>query len=188
MPKSKKMEKTSDDRAQKSKKEGRLSDVQLYAVVGIVIVIAAAMIAIMYMSQPPNFTDFKNAFTSASQIAIFVGYNGTHLGIGGSSAVSCATAVIEQLRRAPNTINFFVVNQTSCTFATRGLGANTTSSNSVNVTTTTGIGRCLNMSKGMPTLYINYSTENETIVGRGTMYVSGNLLFLRECGISVQLT
>ncbi len=173
----------------KSKKERRLSDVQIYAAVAIVLVIAAAIITIIYMSQPPNFSEFKTAFTSASQVAIFARYNGTLLGVGGSSAVSCATAVIEQLHRVPSTINFFVVNQTSCTFATRGLGANNTaSSNTVNITTTTSMDRCVNMSKGMPTLYINYSTENETIVGRGTLYISGDLLFLRECGIAVQLT
>jgi hypothetical protein len=175
----------------KSKKESKLSDAQLYAVVAIAVVIAAAIIAIIYVSQPPSFSEFKSSFVSASQVAIFAMYNGTHLGIGGSSAASCATAVIEQLHRAPSTINFFEVNQTSCTFATSGLGANSTSSSnsvSANYTTTTGIGRCINMSRGMPTLYINYSTENETVIGRGTLYVSGNLLFLRECGIAVQLT
>jgi hypothetical protein len=165
----------------KSRQRNRFSDARLYAVVAVILVIAAAIIAIMYMSQPPSFSSFRSAFNSASKIAIFAVYNGTNLGMGGSSAVSCATAVIEELHRTPSTINFFVVNQTSCTFAASGLGAN-------NTTITTGIGRCVNMSKGMPTLYINYSRMNETVVGHGTLYISGNLLFLRECGIAVELS
>lgn len=170
MPKSKKAEKTD-----------RISNVQIYAVVAVALVIVTAIITIIYLSQPPSFTSFKSAFKAASQIAIFAMYNGTHLGIGGSSAASCAIAVIEQLHRTPNTISFFEANQTSCTFATGGLGGS-------NNTTTVSIGRCINMSKSMPTLYINYSTLNETVVGRGTLYVSGNLLFLRECGIAQELT
>jgi hypothetical protein len=167
----------------KSRQRNRISDARIYAVIAIALVMAAAIIAIVYLSQPPSFASFRSAFNSASQVAIFAMYNGTDLGMGGSSSVSCATAVIEELHRKPGTINFFVVNQTSCTFATTGLGSNAT-----NATTTTGIGRCVNMSEGMPTLYINYSRVNETVVGRSTLYISGNLLFLRECGIAVELT
>lgn len=159
---------------------------QLYAVLCMAIVLGAAIIAVIYLSKPPSFSEFRTAFVSANSVAIFAMYNGTLLGVGGSSTVSCATALIERLRRPSSSINFFVINQTSCTFATYGLGSNNSSTS--NATTTTGIGRCINMSKGMPVLYINYSTQNETVIGRGTLYVSGDLMFLRECGIAAQLT
>jgi hypothetical protein len=184
MPKSKQKEnarKKNAGKAQHASGKRSIPSMWICAIILVALAIAAAMVAVMYVSRPPSFSAFKSSFGSASQIAIFSMYNGTELGIGGSSAASCATAVIERLRRAPSTINFFEANQTNCTFASSGLG-------NTNAITTAGLGRCLNMTKGMPTLYIGYSTLNETVVGTGTLRVSGNLLFLRECGIAEELT
>lgn len=156
----------------------RNPNLRLYAVTAIVLVIAAAIVSVLYLLQPPSFAAFKNAFTSAGQVAIFTQYNGTYLGSAGIATVGCATQIMQRLHGV--SINFFQINKTSCVYAR--IPSNTSNY------TTAGIGKCLNLSKGMPAIFINYSIANVTTVTPSALYVSGNLMFLRQCGIAPLLS
>ena len=131
-----------------------------------------------------SFDTFKSNFNSAKRVDIVVAaYNGTIL----SSTVGCATAVIEQIvgsktnHRNSTTIDLNIVNQTSC-IRKEGLGLNTSNY------TIVALQDCLNMTKTEPTIYINYSLANTTVIKPNYLYVSGDQLFLRECGISSEIS
>ncbi len=150
------------------------NSIRLYAVAAAVLAIAAAIVAVIYLSLPTSFATFRNAFISAPQVAIFARYNGTVLGAGGSSAVGCALQIIERLHGV--TVNFFQANQTSCTYAK--IPGN------VSNYTVVGLDACLDLSRGMPAVFLNYSSRDVTTVTPTRLYVSGDLVFLRQCGIA----
>jgi hypothetical protein len=158
--------------------------------VGIIIVVLIIGVAIFANSlltiKQPNtsFNVFSKNFDSAQKVNIFVYdpnstvYQGTF---------GCASSVIIQIianktsHRNSSTIDFNVVNQTSC-IRSNGLGGAT--SNYI----TTSLQNCLNTTATEPTLYINYSAHNTTIIRPEYLYVSGNLLFLKECGVASEIT
>jgi len=111
-------------------------------------------------------------------------YNGTVE----SGTVGCATAIIEQIianrtyHRNSSTIDFNIIaNQTSC-IRTVGPGGKTSN------TFVTSLQYCLNTTSTEPTIYINYSATNITIIRPDYLYMSGDLLFLRECGVAEQIS
>lgn len=159
-------------------------------IAAIVIVVAIIGVAIFASSlftarQPTSdFLVFQRNFNSAPRVNIFVAaYNGTVL----SSTISCGTAIIEQIvgskanHRNASTIDLNIINQTSCIRST-GLGGSAS-----NYTTTT-LQNCLNASGTEPSIYINYSTTNTTIIRPEYLYISGDALFLRECGVASQIS
>ncbi len=175
---------------QKIKQE---TELKLTKVNKIIIFIIAIIILIMlfssfyyYMVYNNNvnklsFTHFKNNFNSANTIAISVNYNSLEF----SYEMGCASSLIYNIvsitHRNPNTINFFVLNNTKCVYIKNGLGhliKNYTNSTATN---------CLNQMKRQPTIFINYSPINKTIIKSNKIYVSGNINFLKECGIASQI-
>lgn len=179
-------------RSNKSKKEqandSGLSLRARYAVViGIIVIVAAIGSALFYglkPSAPSGFSAFQHSFLSSKNVGIYV-YDLNSTGYVG--AVGCATALIEtivsspQYHRDPSTINFFVVNQSACTYSP-GLGSATSSTSVINLT------QCMGYVSREPSIFINYSATNSTVVRGGELYVTGNLKFLSECGISSEIT
>jgi|GEM_PF-1369674 hypothetical protein len=166
-------------------KAGRAAGKYVIAIVIVVAIIGAAIFAGSYMTQNGNdFNTFKSNFNSAPRVAIFVtAYNGTVL----SSTVGCATAIIEEVassrtyHRNTSTIDFDILNQTSC-IKSSGLSGKPS-----NYTITT-LQNCLNTTKSEPTIYINYSSSNMTIIRPDYLYISGSDMFLRECGIASEIS
>jgi hypothetical protein len=155
------------------------------------IIAFVAIVAVSYLvvsgiysnSNPQNsFSTFRSNFYSAPRVAIYAtAYNGTVM----SGTVGCATAIIEnivastQAHRNSSTIDFFIINQTKCTYVS-GLGK----SNG----TETSLAACLNMSGSEPTIYINYSsTDMNPVIKPDYLYISGNSTFLNECGVATEL-
>lgn len=175
--------------ASQSKRSKRSAGGAKY-IVGIILVVLIIGVAIfansLLMAKPPNtsFNAFSRNFATAQRVNIFVAdpnstvYQGTF---------GCASSVIIQIianktsHRNSSTIDFNVVNQTSC-IRSRGLGGAT--SNYI----TTSLQNCLNTTATEPTLYINYSSQNTTIIRPEYLYVSGTLLFLRECGVASEIS
>ncbi|HVC58637.1 MAG TPA: hypothetical protein VND15_04145 [Candidatus Acidoferrales bacterium] len=159
------------------------------AVVAIVIIAAAGFEIYTYLTanaaqQSASFSTFESNFNSAPRVAIFAtAYNGTVL----SSTVGCATAVIVQIvgsqahHRDPGTIDYFVINKTSCVYAAGGLGKPTSNY------TTTSLQHCLNVTGTEPTIYLNYTATNTTIIRPEYFYTSGNAAYLAQCGIANEL-
>jgi uncharacterized integral membrane protein len=156
------------------------------AIIIVVVIIGFAIFAGNYAMQNTNssFNTFKANFDSAPRVAIFVtAYNGTVL----SGTVGCATAIIEEIassktnHRNTSTIDFNIINQTSC-IQSPGL-----TENNSNYRTTT-LQNCLNITKTEPTIYINYSSTNSTVIKPDYLYVSGTGLFLSECGVASEIS
>jgi hypothetical protein len=159
--------------------------------VSIVIIVAIIGVAIFASSLlgpqgtgNNSFLMFQKNYDSASRVDIFVtSYNGTIL----SSTIGCATAVIEQLvankqeHRNASTIDLNIINRTSC-IRSKGLGTATANY------TVTSLQNCLNTSSAEPSIYINYSTTNQTIIKPDYLYISGDAVFLQECGLASEFS
>ncbi|MDE1868419.1 MAG: hypothetical protein KGH60_00405 [Candidatus Micrarchaeota archaeon] len=162
-----------------------------YMTIGIIVVVVAVAAAgvALYLSNngspSGSFSVFKSSFQTAPRVAIFAtAYNGTVL----SGTVGCSTAIIESVvgsrtsHRNASTIDFYIINRTSCTFLKYGLGSK--SSNY----TTTALSNCTGTMAREPTVYINYSTGAPiTTIQPKYLYISGNQTFLSECGVASQL-
>lgn len=155
------------------------------AAIGIVIIVAAIAGALVYglkPTQPSSIGQFQHALMAANTIGIYVGdFNQS----GYPPADGCANNLIEvmvasvQHHRVPGSINFFVINQTSCLYS-HGLGS------TIN-TTTMNATQCMGFSATEPSIFVNYSTVNSTMVKGNVLYVSGDLKFLSECGVASEL-
>jgi hypothetical protein len=153
----------------------------------VVIIIVALFAGVILNPKSPNnssFETFKKNYDSAARVNIFVaGYNGSIL----SSTIGCATAIIEQTvasktnHRNSSTIDLNIINQTSC-IRSKGLGV--IGANYI----TTSLQNCLNTTATEPTIYINYSKQNTTIIRPEYLYVSGDALFLSECGLAPEIS
>lgn len=173
-----------------TRKRGSKPAAYIAAIVIIILIIAVAIFAAGLLNTGSNnsssasFDAFMKNYNSAPRVNIFVtSYNGTVL----SGTVSCATAIIEKLvasrtnHREASTIDLNIINETTCIRST-GLGNST-----ANYTTTT-LQNCLNTSSTEPSIYINYSTNNVTIIKPDYLYISGDSLFLRECGLASEIS
>ncbi|HIH50332.1 MAG: hypothetical protein ABSE71_05195 [Candidatus Micrarchaeaceae archaeon] len=159
------------------------------AIIIVVVIIGAAIFAGLYASQNQegSFDAFKANFNSAQRVAIVVtAYNGTVL----SGTVGCATAIILQIASNPNahrntsTIDFGIINQSSCLEA-KGLLGNGPNPNY----TTTSVQNCVNLTTSEPAIYINYSaTMNNTVIKPRLLYIVGTSTFLRQCGIAAEIS
>lgn len=198
----KEKEKKSDDKMEKEKPEKKPEKKEprkpadrqgaikyAAAVILVVVIIAIAIFSAGLLNEAPgvntSFVIFQKNFDSASRVDIFAtAYNGTVE----SGTVGCATAIIEEIianrtyHRDSNTIDFNIIaNQTSC-IRTVGPGGKTSN------TFVTSLQYCLNTTSTEPTIYINYSANNITIIRPDYLYISGDLLFLRECGVASQIS
>jgi len=136
-------------------------------------------------NPPANFTEFKDNFNSAPRVNIYVtAQNGTEL----SSTVGCATTLIErivdtkQTHRSPSTISFYVMNSTSCVYSSNSL------SGTIKNYTYASTEHCLNFSKGVQSIFLNYSQLNTTAVKPNSLYISGSAALFNNCGIATQLS
>ncbi len=154
----------------------------------IIIVFASALLAAMYMlsnhsSRTTTFASFQRSFYAAPRVSIYVNdmNESTY-----QYTLGCATALIEAIvankqdHRNSSTINFYIVNGTKCIAPNGALGKS-------NGTINTSSSICLSKIDQQPSIFINYSKTNSTIISGTTFYTSGDLKFLRECGIASEL-
>ncbi len=149
----------------------------------IVAVIAGGLVYGLNATTGTSITTFESNFDAAPHVAVVVyGANNTAL----SPAIDCASNLIEQLtsthgsaHKDPTTISYFVMNQTSCSYTTTGLGSPSNS---------TSTAQCLKMSTSTPAIFINYSLVNKTVITTDTLYVSGDVRFMIQCGVASEIT
>lgn len=159
------------------------------AIIIVIAIIGAAIFAGLSISQSQegSFSTFKSNFDSAPRVAITVtAYNGTVL----SGTVGCATAIILQIASSQNThrntstIDFSIINQSSCLEA-KGLLGNGPNPNY----TTTSVQNCVNLTMGEPAIYINYSAAgNTTVIKPRLLYIAGTSTFLSQCGVASEIS
>ncbi len=182
MPERKAKAQKQQDQESNVTKNVRKQNIYLYAIAVLIAIDIVLFAAKPAMSQP--FYSFANSFHSAPKVAIYaIAYNGTAL----TSTVGCASAIIEniisskQYHRNASSIEFFVINQTACFSPAHGLGSGSNA-------TQLPLSECINQSRSVPSIFINYSIENKTIINLKSIYIWGNVQFLKECGIAEALS
>ncbi|MDE1865600.1 MAG: hypothetical protein KGH94_03120 [Candidatus Micrarchaeota archaeon] len=168
--------------------ESRMSIVLVVAIVAIAAVlgylISSGLVTSGGGNSNGNFQSFQNSFYSAKRVGIYVAYNN---GSAFSYTDGCATNLIQQItasrthHRNTTTIDLLIMaNATSCLTPNGPLG-------SANGTIVLPMSRCLAISANEPSVFINYSGTNSTIIRSGNLYTQGDALFLSECGIASEL-
>jgi hypothetical protein len=154
----------------------------LYSVVAAIVIIAAAVILFLGTSKlsTASFSSFKQNFNSAPRVSIVVYYqNATSYG----QEVICSTDLIEILasHRAPSTIEFFTIENNTCSYIPNGLGA------PGNVITNS-TAACLKTVAAEPSISLNYSATNSTVITSDSLNIHGNAAYMASCPIAVDLS
>ncbi|MEM3296926.1 MAG: hypothetical protein QW696_03440, partial [Candidatus Micrarchaeaceae archaeon] len=144
-------------------------------IIAIIVVVVAAVIAayyLVFMRFSTSFPTFLANFRSAARVSVLVGYSNTTQFAGMSS---CYSAIVESIAHTRNatTIDFFVVNATTCYYSPGGLGK------PISVTTATAK-QCISQALSEPSVFLNYSATNRTIITPYHLYVYGNSAYMRS--------
>lgn len=156
---------------------------QRYLAIAIIVLLAAAVVYLVLFQLPSlsgaSFSSFKNNFDNAPRVAVTVIYhNNTQWPL----EEPCFTRLIDILSgvRGASTIDFFLVNQTSCTYSPTGLG------HSANYITKSA-GACLATAQNEPGIYLNYSsTYNRTTITPTHLYINANESYYNACPIAAE--
>ncbi len=170
----------------KKQKADRKATLVLIFIAIIIFALAGGLVYGLNQQTNVSFSTFQSNFASAANVAIIVtAYNGTAL----SATVGCATNLIEQLVSTHSTahknstsINFYILNRTQCVYSS-GLGQHS----GTNYTHSTPQ-QCIGMTNSIPRVFINYSAINKTVITPTSLYVSGNINYLVECGVASEIT
>ncbi|MEM3177900.1 MAG: hypothetical protein QXT36_01790 [Candidatus Micrarchaeaceae archaeon] len=183
---SKKRSATAADQAktQSTNAEHRASASKEKAIIlTIVVVVAIAIVAAYYfvfLNFSTPFPTFLNNLRAAPRISVLVGYSNTTQF---AEMSSCYSAIVESIAHTRNatTIDFFVVNATTCYYSPGGLGR------PINITTSTAK-KCVSEALSEPSVFLNYSSTNRTVITPYHLYVYGNSAYMRSCGIAADLS
>ena len=177
-----KRERASPEKAKAEKKRKEIAQRDrkpLYAAVFIILLVIIVAGGLVYglrsSAGQASFQQFQSNFNAAPKVAIYEQYSNASTY---PYVIECGDSIIEQLGisgvRNTSSIDFFVeTNSTSCI-----------NKNGTNI----GTAACMNYSMKEPSIFINYSKNNSTVIKPNAMYVTGDAKFLSECGIASQLT
>ncbi len=165
--------------------EGGSTSRKAMAVIGIIVIVFAiagfSVYGLNRQSPGASFSTFKQNFDSAKNVAIVLTYNTTTF----PSTLDCATAVIEGLvgtaHRNESTIDFMILNGNVCT-AQNGLGSG--SGQPYNTT----FQNCTRLAGSEPSIFINYSTTNSSIITPTQLHIYGDAKFMAECGVASEIS
>lgn len=150
-----------------------------------VLLIMAALLIIGIVSlsgslSNVSFSSFKQNFNSAQRVAFVVYYN--NASTYGLETI-CATDTVEVLssKRSPSTIDFFTLQSNNCTYIPNGLGH-------IGNVLTTNSSSCLSTAASEPSIYLNYSNTNSTVITPYHLKIYGNSGYMRSCPLAVDLT
>jgi len=147
--------------------------------------LAAALLLFFLVLLPSQmfsvpFSTFKQNFDAAQRVAVVLTYGNQSQFVAESQ---CATQVIQLLAHSRNatTIDFYILNQTMCTYPKGGLGHEVTILNDTP-------GNCLAMVGPEPTIFLNHSATNYSVVTAYRLYTYGNPAFMLGCPIAISLS
>lgn len=167
----------------KEREEKQQDAMQIAPKYAIPLIALAAIIGLVYYLLIPNvtttFPTFLGNFRSAPRVALAVTYgNITQYGF----EEPCATQIIQMIAHTRNatTIDIFVMNKTTCYYSPSGLG------HAINISTVSA-STCLGYAKSEPSVYLNFSSANGTLITPYHLHVDGNAAYMNKCGIAVDL-
>ena len=173
--------KTKQETATKAKKEENIWMYALAALVGVVALYAAYYFLSNYVQT--SFTAFKSSYIAAPKVAIALVYDTIPQY---SASLQCSLALTQVVSRArsqsfsSNSIDFVIMNSTACVYQ-QGLGYPI---NFVNDTPE----NCKALLKSTPTIFLNYSYANYTVVTLNHMYIGGNNDYMTTCPIAAEFS
>ncbi|MEM0201327.1 MAG: hypothetical protein QXD23_02880 [Candidatus Micrarchaeaceae archaeon] len=147
----------------------------------IAIIIILVLIITLYNFNPTSFATFKSNYNSAQRIAVVSQYinSSTYANISQCST-DIVNSEISSLKRNASTIDFYVINATSCTYAPNGLGH-------VLNPVTTNASSCEKSINSEPSISLNFSTSNYTVITPDHMIVYGTQKYFGECPIAISM-
>ena len=150
----------------------------LFVLLVILAIIIIAYLAFSNFLLTP-FSTFASNFHAAPRVALVVFFSNESEYI---SEYSCFTKVIESIAYTRNatTIDFFIINGTTCTYPSTGLGK------PIQIATTNA-SKCLSVAKAEPSIFMNYSINNRTIITPYHLYIYGNNAYMNACPIASDL-
>jgi len=166
--------------SESNKSKGKSRTIQY--VEALAVMIAILLIAYFAFSNflITPFSTFASNFHSSPRVAVAVTF------VNESEYVAeypCFTKLIESIAYTRNatTIDFFLLNSTNCTYPISGLGKPTQIG-------TTSKAKCLAVAKSEPSIFMNYSSYNNTIITPYHLYIYGNSGYMSSCPIAAELT
>lgn len=163
-----------------SKEQKRSRSGSGYVVVALVV--AAVLLIGLYVlssSTTVPFSTFKQNFDNSQRVSVAVTYyNQTQY----NDVSPCFSSIIQVVShdRQASTIDFFLLNRTSCTYSKTGLGGQV-------VPATTNASYCLNIARSEPGIFLNFSQSTRTVVTPYRLYVYGNSSYMNECPVAIDL-
>jgi uncharacterized integral membrane protein len=182
-PKAKK-ERPEARRAAAKEHEEKRSGSNLVTYLIIVVVIALILclfyfVATNYISTP--FSTFKSNFISAPRVAVVVGYSSDAQRV---NETPCFTNMIQYIATTRNasTIDFFIINQSNetCIYSPTGLG------HQISIATKSA-NSCLSVARSEPSVFLNYSGTNYTMITLSHLYIYADSGYLASCPIATEL-
>ena len=172
--------KQSPRKKEAEQKAGKKQIAILPAVIVIAIIIALAAVAYTIYSNytQVNFSAFKANFNSASRVAVAVTYqNVSEL----PSLLSCSTTLVQVIAHSRNasTIDFFVLNSSTCTYSPTGIG------HAINISSESS-SSCLKIANSEPSIFLNASQSNSTTILPYHFYQYADQTYLQKCAIAVE--
>ncbi len=170
----------SNGKEEKQEKNNTSKIFQYLAVVLIILVIVYLIYFVFANVVSTKFSTFSSNFNAAPRIAIAVTFSNMTQYV---EEESCFTKMINTIAHTRNasTIDFFLLNQTNCTYSSTGLGKPV----SIAVVSAS---RCISVAKSEPSLFLNYSSQNSTVITPYHLYISGNGAYMASCPIDAELT
>lgn len=171
---------------EKNKKEEKGKNHNKARQVALAAIIIALVILVFFFSILPNsifnvpFPTFKSNFYSAHRAALLVTFYNQSQSVAESQ---CYTQLVQSIAHSRNasTIDFYLMNQTYCTYPIGGLGHTLTLANN-------STSNCINAASAEPSIFLNYSASNYTIITAYKMYVYGNSAYMASCPIAVDMS
>ena len=150
----------------------------LFVLLVILAIIIIAYLAFSNFLLTP-FSTFASNFHAAPRVALVVFFSNESEYI---SEYPCFTKMIESIAYTRNatTIDFFIINGTTCTYPSTGLGK------PIQIATTNA-SKCLSVAKAEPSIFMNYSNVNRTIITPYHLYIYGNNAYMNACPIASEL-
>lgn len=165
-----------------AKKEGKPTPRYLYYIAILIVIVVIAAVAFVGSSRLSNvsFSSFKQNFEAAPRVSIVVYYH--NASIYGLETL-CTTDLVEVIaaHRSPATIDFFTINNATCTYIPNGIG------HPGNVLTNSSA-MCLSTAASEPSISLNYSANNRTVITPYHLNIFGNSQYLRSCPIAVDIS
>ncbi len=179
--KAKEQQPKAKEKKEAEKKESKKSKRLSYLIVAMIIVIIAVGVYYVltnYVSTP--FSTFKSNFIAAPRVALVVSYKTINEY---SNESVCFPQILQYVAHTRNasTIDFFIVNQSNatCIYQVGGLGH-------INIATKSA-SACLSVARSEPSIFLNYSSGNYTVINLFHLYVSGDSHYMTSCPIAAEL-